>query len=134
MSQNEFAHFVQKLLSESTNQVATSNGQASKGISASQAHFDEKVLMLMRADDTAAVSLLFEKYGDKIYGVLLHLFQDEPAATAAMPELFKEIWTLRRKVEFMERPMLPWLIGLTIRFAVNKKGLGNPNLYGLLYQ
>lgn len=134
MSQNEFAHFVQKLLSESTNQVATYSGQASRGISASQANFDEKVLMLLRADDTVAISLLFEKYGDKIYGVLIHLLEDEAAATVAMPEFFKEIWTLRRKIEFMKRPLLPWLVGLTIRFAVNKNGVGNPNLYGLLYQ
>lgn len=133
MNQNELVNFVQKLLLDSRARAAQENVSSSIGGSASHQMIDDQIRSLMEQNDPVALALIFESYGANIYGTLIHILKTEEAAKNAIPDVFEDMWKRKLRIESREKPLLPWLVGFTIRCAVKKMGYENTELYDMLY-
>lgn len=58
-------------------------------------HTDEQLLLLLKASDEAAFTLLFERYRDKLYYYLLKHTKSPEIAEEIVTDIFMKLWTGR---------------------------------------
>lgn len=65
----------------------------------SQPYTDQQLLDLIRTDNRAAFTELYNRYWDKTFAVALHRLSDEHEAEEVVQEVFLSIWQRRASIE-----------------------------------
>jgi len=79
---------------------------------------DQDLMKRMRAGDSAAFDVLFERYGLEIRTRLFRIVNDDAAAEDLLQEVFLRLWT--RADQWQERgPLIGWLLRMAANLALN---------------
>ena len=86
---------------------------------------DEKLVSLLQADDAQAMSLLLDKFGDALYGVVMRMVGVKETAEDLLQEAMVKVWHKRNQYDATKGRLFTWLINIvrntTIDFLRLKK-------------
>jgi RNA polymerase sigma factor (sigma-70 family) len=87
---------------------------------------ENHIVELLLQGDEKAISLLYENYGDTLYGVALKVVQDHDLAQDVVQESFIKIWKKGTTYDPLKAKLFTWLFRITRNTAIDKlRGLGS---------
>lgn len=81
---------------------------------------EKHIVELLREGDEKAISLLYEHYGDTLYGVALKVVQNEAMAQDVLQESFVKIWKKAHTYDASKAKLFTWLFRITRNAAIDK--------------
>ena len=81
---------------------------------------EKHIVELLREGDEKAISLLYEHYGDTLYGVALKVVKDEELAQDVVQESFVKIWRKADTYDASKAKLFTWLFRITRNAAIDK--------------
>ena len=81
---------------------------------------EKHIVELLREGNEKAISLLYEHYGDTLYGVALKVVQNEAMAQDVMQESFVKIWKKAHTYDASKAKLFTWLFRITRNTAIDK--------------
>jgi len=81
---------------------------------------EKHIVELLREGDEKAISLLYEHYGDTLYGVALKVVRDEELAQDVVQESFIKIWKKADTYDPSKAKLFTWLFRITRNTAIDK--------------
>lgn len=63
---------------------------------------DTEIISMLQSRDAKAMSLILEKYGDKLYGFIFQQFDSEQLAHEALKKTLSVVWT--ESLEYNKKP------------------------------
>lgn len=81
---------------------------------------EKHIVELLREGDEKAISLLYEHYGDTLYGVALKVVKDEELAQDVVQESFVKIWKKADTYDPAKAKLFTWLFRITRNAAIDK--------------
>lgn len=89
---------------------------------------ENRIVELLLQGDDKAISLLYDHYGDTLYGVALKVVQDPDLAQDVLQESFVKIWKKGGTYDPVKAKLFTWLFRITRNTAIDKlRGLGTKN-------
>lgn len=89
---------------------------------------EKHIVELLAEGDEKAISLLYEHYGDTLYGVALKVVRDEELAQDVLQESFVKIWRKAGTYDASKAKLFTWLFRITRNTAIDKlRSLGTKN-------
>lgn len=86
---------------------------------------EKHIVELLQERNDKAISLLYEHYGDTLYGVALKVVKDEDLAQDVLQESFVKIWRKADSYDSSKAKLFTWLFRITRNTAIDKlRGLG----------
>jgi RNA polymerase sigma factor (sigma-70 family) len=84
-------------------------------------HIDEHDLVLrLQRQDKSALSYLYDKYGDALYGAAQRIIQDEDVTSEVVQDIFLKIWNKIDMYDAQKGRLFTWMINLTRNAAIDK--------------
>ena len=81
---------------------------------------EKHIVELLREGNEKAISLLYEHYGDTLYGVALKVVQNEAMAQDVLQESFVKIWKKAHTYDASKAKLFTWLFRITRNTAIDK--------------
>lgn len=84
-------------------------------------HIEEHDLVLrLQNQDKSALSYLYDKYGDALYGAAQRIIQDEDVTSEVIQDVFLKIWNKIGMYDAQKGRLFTWMINLTRNAAIDK--------------
>ena len=81
---------------------------------------EKHIVTLLAEKDDKAISLLYEHYGDTLYGVAYKVIKDEDLAQDILQESFIKIWKKADTYDASKAKLFTWLFRITRNTAIDK--------------
>ncbi|SFR31846.1 RNA polymerase sigma-70 factor, ECF subfamily [Robiginitalea myxolifaciens] len=81
---------------------------------------EKHIVELLQEGDQKAISLLYQHYGDTLYGVALKVVQNEEIAQDVVQESFIKIWKKAHTYDPAKAKLFTWLFRITRNAAIDK--------------
>lgn len=81
---------------------------------------EKHIVELLQEQDEKAISLLYEHYGDTLYGVAYKVVKDEELAQDVLQESFVKIWKKGDSYDATKAKLFTWLFRITRNTAIDK--------------
>ena len=81
---------------------------------------EKHIIELLQERNEKAISLLYEHYGDTLYGVALKVVRDEELAQDVLQESFVKIWKKSDSYDATKAKLFTWLFRITRNTAIDK--------------
>ncbi len=81
---------------------------------------EKHIVELLLERDERAISLLYEHYGDTLYGVAYKVVRDEELAQDILQESFIKIWKKSDTYDATKAKLFTWLFRITRNAAIDK--------------
>ncbi|MEM9142342.1 MAG: RNA polymerase sigma factor [Bacteroidota bacterium] len=81
---------------------------------------ERHIVELLQERDEKAISLLYEHYGDTLYGVAFKVVRDEEMAQDVLQESFIKIWKKSDSYDSTKAKLFTWLFRITRNTAIDK--------------
>ncbi|MBD0779835.1 sigma-70 family RNA polymerase sigma factor [Maribacter sp. ANRC-HE7] len=81
---------------------------------------EKHIVELLQERDEKAISLLYEHYGDTLYGVAKKVVRDEELAQDVLQESFVKIWKKSDSYDASKAKLFTWLFRITRNTAIDK--------------
>ncbi|MGI9548193.1 MAG: RNA polymerase sigma factor [Flavobacteriaceae bacterium] len=81
---------------------------------------EKHIIELLLERNEKAISLLYENYGDTLYGVALKVVRDEELAQDVLQESFVKIWKKSDTYDATKAKLFTWLFRITRNTAIDK--------------
>lgn len=81
---------------------------------------EKHIVELLLERDERAISLLYEHYGDTLYGVAFKVVRDEELAQDILQESFIKIWKKSDTYDASKAKLFTWLFRITRNAAIDK--------------
>ncbi len=81
---------------------------------------EKHIIELLQERDEKAISLLYDHYGDTLYGVALKVIRDEELAQDVLQESFVKIWKKSDSYDSTKAKLFTWLFRITRNTAIDK--------------
>ncbi len=81
---------------------------------------EKHIIELLQERDEKAISLLYDHYGDTLYGVALKVVRDEELAQDVLQESFVKIWKKSDSYDSTKAKLFTWLFRITRNTAIDK--------------
>ncbi len=89
---------------------------------------EKEIVSLLEQNDKRAITLLYDNYGDALYGVIKKIITDNDVAQDVLQESFIKIWRYADKYEANKARLFTWLYRITYNTAIDKvRSLKNKN-------
>lgn len=74
---------------------------------------DEEIVSLLQANDTHAMSLVLDKFGDALFGVIIRMVGVRETAEDLLQDVMVKVWHKRRQYDQTKGRLFTWLINIT---------------------
>ncbi|WP_394751161.1 RNA polymerase sigma factor [Spongiimicrobium salis] len=81
---------------------------------------EKHIVELLQERDEKAISLLYEHYGDTLYGVAFKVVRNEDLAQDVLQESFVKIWKKSDSYDATKAKLFTWLFRITRNTAIDK--------------
>ncbi len=81
---------------------------------------EKHIVELLNERNDKAISLLYEHYGDTLYGVAYKVVRDEELAQDVLQESFVKIWKKSDSYDATKAKLFTWLFRITRNTAIDK--------------
>ena len=81
---------------------------------------ENHIVELLRERDEKAISLLYDHYGDTLFGVAYKVVKDEELAQDVLQESFVKIWKKSDSYDSSKAKLFTWLFRITRNTAIDK--------------
>lgn len=81
---------------------------------------EKSIVALLEKGDESALDLLYEYYGDSLYGVILQVTSNEEIAQDALQETFIKVWKNAKKYDSKKAKLFTWLYRIAKNTAIDK--------------
>lgn len=81
---------------------------------------ENHIVELLQERDDKAISLIYEHYGDTMYGVAFKVVRDEELAQDVLQESFIKIWKKSHTYDATKAKLFTWLFRITRNTAIDK--------------
>ena len=81
---------------------------------------ENHIVELLQERNDKAISLLYEHYGDTLYGVAYKVVRDEELAQDVLQESFVKIWRKSDSYDATKAKLFTWLFRITRNTAIDK--------------
>ncbi len=81
---------------------------------------EKHIIELLQERNEKAISLLYEHYGDTLYGVALKVVRDEELAQDVLQESFVKIWRKSDTYDATKAKLFTWLFRIARNTAIDK--------------
>lgn len=81
---------------------------------------ERHIVSLLAEKDDKAISLLYENYGDTLFGVAYKVVKDEDLAQDVLQESFIKIWKKADSYDASKAKLFTWLFRITRNTAIDK--------------
>ncbi|MEZ4811796.1 MAG: RNA polymerase sigma factor [Allomuricauda sp.] len=81
---------------------------------------ERHIVSLLAEKDDKAISLLYEHYGDTLFGVAYKVVKDEELAQDVLQESFIKIWKKADTYDASKAKLFTWLFRITRNTAIDK--------------
>ncbi len=81
---------------------------------------ERHIVELLQEQNEKAISLLYEHYGDTLYGVAYKVVKDEELAQDVLQESFVKIWKKGDSYDSTKAKLFTWLFRITRNTAIDK--------------
>ncbi|MCK5442018.1 MAG: sigma-70 family RNA polymerase sigma factor [Maribacter sp.] len=81
---------------------------------------EKHIVELLQERNEKAISLLYEHYGDTLYGVAKKVVRDEELAQDVLQESFVKIWKKSDSYDATKAKLFTWLFRITRNTAIDK--------------
>ena len=81
---------------------------------------EKHIIELLQERNEKAISLLYEHYGDTLYGVALKVVRNEEMAQDVLQESFVKIWKKSDSYDPTKAKLFTWLFRITRNSAIDK--------------
>jgi len=81
---------------------------------------EKHIVSLLAEKDDKAISLLYDNYGDTLYGVALKVVRNEELAQDVLQESFIKIWKKAHSYDPSKAKLFTWLFRITRNTAIDK--------------
>ncbi len=81
---------------------------------------EKHIVTLLGEKDDKAISLLYEHYGDTLYGVAYKVVKDDDLAQDILQESFIKIWKKSDSYDASKAKLFTWLFRITRNTAIDK--------------
>ena len=81
---------------------------------------EKHIVELLQERNDKAISLLYEHYGDTLYGVAKKVVRDEELAQDVLQESFVKIWKKSDSYDATKAKLFTWLFRITRNTAIDK--------------
>lgn len=81
---------------------------------------EKHIVELLQERDEKAISLLYEHYGDTLFGVANKVVRDEELAQDVLQESFVKIWKKSDSYDASKAKLFTWLFRITRNTAIDK--------------
>jgi RNA polymerase sigma-70 factor (ECF subfamily) len=81
---------------------------------------EKHIVELLQERDEKAISLLYDNYGDTLYGVAYKVVKDEDLAQDVVQESFIKIWKKSDSYDVTKAKLFTWLFRITRNTAIDK--------------
>ncbi len=81
---------------------------------------ENHIVELLQERNDKAISLLYEHYGDTLYGVAYKVVRDEELAQDVLQESFVKIWRKSDTYDATKAKLFTWLFRITRNTAIDK--------------
>ena len=81
---------------------------------------EKHIVAILAEKDDKAISLLYEHYGDTLYGVAYKVVKDEDLAQDILQESFIKIWKKCDTYDATKAKLFTWLFRITRNTAIDK--------------
>ncbi len=81
---------------------------------------EKHIVELLQERNEKAISLLYEHYGDTLYGVAKKVVRDEDLAQDVLQESFVKIWKKSDTYDVSKAKLFTWLFRITRNTAIDK--------------
>lgn len=81
---------------------------------------EKHIVELLRERNDKAISLLYDHYGDTLYGVAFKVVRDEELAQDVVQESFVKIWKKADSYDASKAKLFTWLFRITRNTAIDK--------------
>ena len=81
---------------------------------------EKHIVELLQERNEKAISLLYEHYGDTLYGVAYKVVRDEEMAQDVLQESFVKIWKNSDSYDATKAKLFTWLFRITRNTAIDK--------------
>ncbi|WP_430966097.1 RNA polymerase sigma factor [Spongiimicrobium sp. 2-473A-2-J] len=81
---------------------------------------EKHIVELLEERNEKAISLLYEHYGDTLYGVAHKVLRDEELAQDVLQESFVKIWKKSDSYDSTKAKLFTWLFRITRNTAIDK--------------
>ncbi|MBT8301177.1 MAG: sigma-70 family RNA polymerase sigma factor [Maribacter sp.] len=81
---------------------------------------EKHIVELLQERNDKAISLLYEHYGDTLYGVAKKVVRDEELAQDVLQESFVKIWKKADTYDATKAKLFTWLFRITRNTAIDK--------------
>ena len=81
---------------------------------------EKHIVELLHERNDKAISLLYEHYGDTLYGVAKKVVRDEELAQDVLQESFVKIWKKSDSYDATKAKLFTWLFRITRNTAIDK--------------
>ncbi|NJB70721.1 RNA polymerase sigma-70 factor (ECF subfamily) [Saonia flava] len=81
---------------------------------------EKHIVELLQERNEKAISLLYEHYGDTLYGVAFKVLRDEELAQDVLQESFVKIWKKSDSYDATKAKLFTWLFRITRNSAIDK--------------
>jgi RNA polymerase sigma-70 factor (ECF subfamily) len=81
---------------------------------------EKHIVELLQERDDKAIALLYEHYGDTLYGVAYKVVRDEELAQDVLQESFVKIWKKSDSYDVSKAKLFTWLFRITRNTAIDK--------------
>lgn len=81
---------------------------------------EKHIVELLQERDEKAISLLYDNYGDTLYGIAYKVLKDEELAQDVLQESFIKIWKKSDSYDATKAKLFTWLFRITRNTAIDK--------------
>ena len=81
---------------------------------------EKHIVELLQERNDKAISLLYEHYGDTLYGVAFKVVRDSELAQDVLQESFVKIWKKADTYDSSKAKLFTWLFRITRNTAIDK--------------
>lgn len=81
---------------------------------------EENIILLLKADDTKAISILYDQYAAALYGIVLRIVRLETLAEDVVQEAFVKAWRHRTNYDASKGTLFTWLLNIARNTAIDK--------------
>ncbi|MCF7567208.1 RNA polymerase sigma factor [Sabulilitoribacter arenilitoris] len=81
---------------------------------------EKDIVNLLENGDKKAITLLYENYGDALYGVIKKVIVDDDTAQDVLQETFVKIWRYSKKYDSSKAKLFTWLYRIAYNTSIDK--------------
>lgn len=81
---------------------------------------DEELIAKVTRGDQQAFALLYDRFADRVYGLVRRVLRDPSQSEEVAQEVFMEVWRQARRYDASKASVATWLLTLSHRRAVDR--------------